>query len=246
MAAEAPAGAISAAFPAPPPFYKSFTPENLEHLHRLIDPSSQSSADTLQTTETSITSIAESIRLPAELHHLDPPKPPSDGKYRSFGVLHDTCPTKSTPQKIPTRENLLNLTDRLMRLYHRYVQILATNPSGELWVPQWEEIKRTFEEVHMVINEYRPHEARESLILRYEDQIKQVNEETERVKRSVERAKKVVDELGGGTLKDGTKGSSDEVGRTETTSHLKSSGDSRTTSKEKAVIDVIESEVGSA
>lgn len=211
MATEPQSGAISAAFPAPPPFYKSFTPENLERLQPYIDPSSQVSTNTLHSSGPSIASIPELSSLPPELRHLVPPAPPRDGKYRSFGYQHDINPPTSTPQEIPTREHLLNLTDRLMRQYHRYVQILATNPSGELWVPQWEEIKKTFEEAHRVINVYRPHEARESLILRYEDQIKEVREETEKVKSSVERARKVVSGLGSEVLRNGDPGTNSET-----------------------------------
>ena len=246
MAAEPQAGAISAAFPAPPPFYRSFTPENLASLQRFLDPSSQSSTDTLRSSGLSILSIADTTSLPTELRHLIPPTTSDDGKYRSFGTLHDIDPVIYSPQQIPTRENLLNLTDRLMRLYHRYVQILATNPSGELWVPQWEEIKRTFEDVHKVINEYRPHEARESLITRYENQIKQVTEETQRVRRSVERARKVVGELGSATSKDGKLGADGELRRMRTESHTGSNKKNRATVRETAVLHMIENEVGGA
>lgn len=246
MAAEPQAGAVSAAFPAPPPFYKSFTPNNIERLQHFNDPASQTSIETQRSSGPSIPSISDPTSLPAELHHLIPPAPPSDGKYRSFGILHDINPPTSIPHRVPTRENLLNLTDRLMRLYHRYVQILATNPSGELWVPQWEEIKRTFEEVHKVINEYRPHEARESLILRYEDQIKEIVEETEKVKRTVERARKVMSQLGSGILKDGDLGTNGAGMGLETVSPIEHNNQNRAIARETAVFNMVESEVGGA
>lgn len=70
MATQPPAP-ISSAFPAPPPFYKFFTPANLSFLaaHEAEDPFSQI--------------------LPPELSNLVPPLPPQDGKYRSFGIQHD-------------------------------------------------------------------------------------------------------------------------------------------------------------
>ena len=113
-------------------------------------------------------------------------------------------------------------------------------------MPQWEEIKRTFEEVHGAINEYRPHEARESLILRYEDQIRQVKGETERVRSSVERARKVVDELGSVGLRDGEVAVNGEDQDMKTMGHKAKSQKERAIAKEKLMSDVIEREVGSA
>ena len=133
-----------------------------------------------------------------------------------------------------------------MRLFQRYVQIMATNPTGELWVPQWEEIKKTFEEVHGIINEYRPHEARESLILRYEDQIRQVKEETEKVKGSVERARRTISLLGSGGLGYGqvavNGGEKGLEGRCRQPKNEKELAKGR----EQLVWNVIEREVGSA
>ncbi len=82
--------AISAAFPAPPPFYKSFTPQNLDRLHELLEASNPEDSDPQQSAgkpsqkETSI-----SLSLPPELRCLIPPPPPPEGRYRSFGDVHD-------------------------------------------------------------------------------------------------------------------------------------------------------------
>lgn len=71
---------LSAAFPTPPPFYKSFTKENLAQLkqrQRIREDSENDGLDVLA--------------LPHELRQLIPPKPPTDGRYRSFGIQHDVC-----------------------------------------------------------------------------------------------------------------------------------------------------------
>ena len=129
------------------------------------------------------------------MRNLVPPSPPADGRYRSFGANYDITPTQSK-QTIPTRAALLALSDRLLQLYLRYVQILATDPSGLLWVPQWEEIRNTFEKIHGIINEYRPHQARESLVLMMEDQIQQLKKETKRVQSTVGKAEELMEKLG--------------------------------------------------
>lgn len=187
MAAEAQQGTVTAAFPAPPPFYKSFTRQNLDHLDQLqaSSPSHHGVDD-----QASITERAHDVQ------NLLPPKPPLDGKYKLFGVEYDSTDKSQSTQAVPSRSTLLSLSDRLLKLFLRYVQILGTDPSGLLWVPQWEEIRKTFEEAHHIINEYRPHQARETLLLMMEDQIKQFREETERIRRSVAKTREVMESLG--------------------------------------------------
>lgn len=86
------ASAISSAFPAPPPFYKSFTPANIALL-AARDSSSLTAEDPFSSTVEREGEEAEAGEAAAvvvgELAHLIPPLPPQDGKYRSFGVLHD-------------------------------------------------------------------------------------------------------------------------------------------------------------
>jgi len=64
----------AAPFPAPPPFFKHFTAENLSRLkdqwRGAVDDSSNQ---------------AELENLPDELQYLIPPLPPDDGRYWNFG-----------------------------------------------------------------------------------------------------------------------------------------------------------------
>lgn len=79
------ASAISSAFPAPPPFYKSFTPTNIALLT-----ARQSSGASHPPSESFFSTVeGEEAVVVGDLAHLVPPLPPQDGKYRSFGVLHD-------------------------------------------------------------------------------------------------------------------------------------------------------------
>lgn len=83
-AAAAAASAISSAFPAPPPFYKSFTPTNIALLA-----ARQSSDATHPPSESFFPAVEGEEAVVGDLAHLVPPLPPQDGKYRSFGILHD-------------------------------------------------------------------------------------------------------------------------------------------------------------
>ena len=53
-----------------------------------------------------------------------------------------------------------------------------------------------FQETNKVINGYRPHQARETLILMLEEQLERVRGETKGVGEAVKRAKEVVETLG--------------------------------------------------
>jgi len=85
MAEQPPPAAISSAFPAPPPFYKSFTTPNLESQKTYLDTTNQPTSGPLPTPASGL----DLLSLPPELRNLFPPAPPPEGKYRSFGIEHD-------------------------------------------------------------------------------------------------------------------------------------------------------------
>ena len=68
----------AAAFPAPPPFFKYFTAENLSRLKDQRE-------NTQCAVDNSPTNQAELENLPHELQYLVPPIPPDDGRYWNFG-----------------------------------------------------------------------------------------------------------------------------------------------------------------
>ena len=87
MADQQQPGAITAAFPAPPTFYKHFTPQSQSRLNELVGSSEQTTLDTQSPKPSQI------LNLPPELRYLVPPPPPPHGKYRSFGESHDVRPS---------------------------------------------------------------------------------------------------------------------------------------------------------
>ena len=68
-------------FPAPPPFYKHFTSENLEALKRIKEANADNNDSSTELTP------AQILSLPPELRYLVPPEPPSDDDtFRVFEV----------------------------------------------------------------------------------------------------------------------------------------------------------------
>ena len=192
MADQPQPGTISAAFPAPPPFYKSFTPQNLERLQAHLDSSSQTTSPATQPTTAPIPDI---LSLPPELRNLIPPPPPAEGKYRSFGTLHEVSSAPvAEDQQTPTPSRLLSLTHKLLLTFLSLTNALATNPAG--YGPIWDELHELFQEINKVINGYRPHQARETLILMLEEQFEKVKGETKGIGEAVGRAKEVIEMLG--------------------------------------------------
>jgi mediator of RNA polymerase II transcription subunit 7 len=91
MTDQQPSNPLAAAFPSPPPFYQHFTPENLNRIAalRAAQQSEQANAssDTHSTLEeaSAPNPALRLLDLPPELRFLQPPEPPAEGIYRSFG-----------------------------------------------------------------------------------------------------------------------------------------------------------------
>jgi mediator of RNA polymerase II transcription subunit 7 len=91
MTEQQPSNALAAAFPSPPPFYQHFTPDNLERIAALHAAQRAQSANTSSDTQTTLGEVSAAnpalriLDLPPELRYLQPPEPPAEGVYRSFG-----------------------------------------------------------------------------------------------------------------------------------------------------------------
>lgn len=81
--------AAAVAFPSPPPFYQHFTAENLDRIAalRAAQQAGSHSPDSGAHDTRNVVSkpILRLLDLPPELRCLQPPEPPADGIYRSFG-----------------------------------------------------------------------------------------------------------------------------------------------------------------
>ncbi len=101
MADEQPSNALAAALPSPPPFYQHFTPENLDRIAALRaarQPGPANASSDPQTTVGEAPAPSPSLRLldlPPELRFLQPPEPPVEGVYRSFGDVFNVSSLKN-------------------------------------------------------------------------------------------------------------------------------------------------------
>ncbi|CAD6504914.1 BgTH12-00414 [Blumeria graminis f. sp. triticale] len=210
---------LATVFPAPPPFYQSFTPTNIQkfaaHRAKVLGSDKNIASDTS-------TLLAD---LPAELVHLQPPELPTaeDGKFRCFGdvyyifgkVKEDlpsleamgveqvyTPPTSPARIQSPSQDSqahhdrafiLKRLAKSLLLNFLELLGVLATNPS--LWTQKVQDIRTLAINFHHLLNEYRPHQARESLIMIMREQLAKKKAEIQGVRECGERVEKILEGL---------------------------------------------------
>ncbi|CDR40095.1 CYFA0S04e03488g1_1 [Cyberlindnera fabianii] len=176
---------ISSLYPPPPPYVKFFTSENLDKLQQLRD-ANPGQPDT-------------SLSIPQEESHLEfliPPTQPTGETYRSFGSLWnfaDKIP-KLEDQGIPQLyrdvalqggedsqfkiDELKKLLKSLLLNFLEVTGVMGIAPHE--FSTKLEHIRTLLINIHHLLNEYRPHQSRESLILLLENQIEtKKNEITE-------------------------------------------------------------------
>lgn len=210
------ANTLASVFPTPPPFYTHFTAENLERLANL----ETDLARDAESEEDKLAIVNAEARKDAELRFLVPPPPPTEGIWKQFGdlfKLNDTLPSLKDqgidqlypdPQTIdgqpstqPHKDTpllLKRLSKSLLLNFLELVGILSTNPSQ--YAEKLADIRVQFINFHHLCNEYRPHQARETLVGILEMEVERCRNEVEGVKRMkwrVEEVLKQIEGLGG-------------------------------------------------
>lgn len=222
---------IASPFPAPPPFYKNFTKQNLAALRRLRKDDDATS-------------------LPKELQFLVPPEPPV-GKYDSFGAAIDRDapePTLSAagieqiyPAQPEVRLNpqpyLIVLARSLLTTFLSLTGILSANP--ELYQEKTQDLQTLMYNMHDLINQYRPHQARETLILLMEERVNKVRREIE----AIDEAKQKIADL---LQKFQVEGSSERLGTSEQATQKSDEKLEKSARKMRqlAAFDALETELG--
>ncbi|KAF4595719.1 mediator of RNA polymerase II transcription subunit 7 [Ophiocordyceps camponoti-floridani] len=172
--AEAEPHSLSSTFPNPPPFWHDFTPEKTAR------------AETLS-------SNAES--LPPDLVNLRPPREPADGRWRVFGdqyMLDDKLPTleeqgidnlrAAGPSSSRTAKHydraleLKRIAKSLLLNFLELIGLLSRSPSHA--ETKMQHLRTLFINMHHVLNEYRPHQARESAMELMQDHLDRTRAET--------------------------------------------------------------------
>ncbi|GAD97593.1 mediator of RNA polymerase II transcription subunit 7 [Paecilomyces variotii No. 5] len=204
MADAAQQRALTAAFPPPPPFWKHFTPDNLQKFEEIKQEArgGENSKKNKKWTPAEL----QALQVPPELRFLVPPQVPGNGHYSVFGELQSLSTTlpslkeqgieqlyPSPPateaddeqsQLRPARPlnhayYLLKISKSLLLNFLEFIGILSVAP--EQFEPKLEDMRNLFVNAHHLLNLYRPHQARESLILMMEEQLHKTKEEIEEI-----------------------------------------------------------------
>ncbi|SJM84992.1 related to Mediator of RNA polymerase II transcription subunit 7 [Zygosaccharomyces bailii] len=173
---------ISFLYPPPPPYIKFFTKENLEKLPEYKKHKKPLAAD------------EEPRESP--LDFLIPPPMPKH-QYRAFGSIwqvKDRLPDleasgltqlykkpdddTSTDYQYKIQQ-LRRLLKSLLLNYLELVGILSVNP--DLYPAKVEHIGTILVNIHHLLNEYRPHQSRESLIMLLEGQVEYKKREIQQI-----------------------------------------------------------------
>lgn len=173
---------ISSLYPPPPPYIKFFTKENLEKLpayKKQIEDELKATGD--------VSHGEKEEEISCALDFMIPPPMPKSSKYRAFGSVwqvKDELPDLETlgltqlykkANQYDTNnyqyklQELRKLLKSLLLNYLELVGILGINP--ELYEKKVENIRTILVNIHHLLNEYRPHQSRESLIMLLEEQV---------------------------------------------------------------------------
>lgn len=205
---------ISSTYPNPPDFlWRDFTPDNISRYDELSKKWRQEHPDAAGQATILIPD------LPEDLRHLQPPPEPADGAWKLYGdrfTLKDELPTleeMGVPRLVPSasqsttanhssssdanRERALNLKRLAKSVLLNFLELIGAasiNPEGIL--NKAADIQTILFNMHHGINEYRPHQARESLIQTMQTRLDQIRAETAAVNAVTDKAKRVLEGLG--------------------------------------------------
>ncbi|KAF5102477.1 hypothetical protein D0Z00_000404 [Geotrichum galactomycetum] len=199
-------------YPPPPPYYKYFTQENIDKLAKfketeaasnILLPSDQPTP--LEKEDASAPS-SSNIKDHFPLEYLVPPEPPAEGPYRSFGEIwqtEDKLPTLSDTGIKQLYSNSEGNQDRifeLKKLLHslliQFIELAGImSISPESFPAKIEDIRVLLINMHHLLNEYRPHQSRESLILLMESQLEDKRREIADLKQKNEQVQHKVADL---------------------------------------------------
>ncbi|KAL9476184.1 hypothetical protein ACSS6W_006025 [Trichoderma asperelloides] len=199
---------LASTFPNPPDFWKAFTPDRLARIEELRRAHA--------TDEDEDDEGADAVRipnLPEDLVALQPPPEPADGRWRVFGdqyMLDDKLPTLEEQgiDNLPAAGSsdakdakhydrafeLKRLAKSLLLNFLELTGVMARSPADA--EAKIKDLRTIFINIHHILNEYRPHQARESAIEMMQDHLDRTRTETAAIRTQVDKARKVLEGLG--------------------------------------------------
>ncbi|XJO73119.1 hypothetical protein BDV3_004144 [Batrachochytrium dendrobatidis] len=187
-----PTRVLSAAYPAPPAYYKNYTDENLALV--------KAGGTAFSTTDNLSSQLSVNLKPPNPV--LEPisvfgtildisSKPPS---LESLGI-----PQLSKSTLISDRaENLKKLNHSLLINFYELLELLETDPTNTSY--KIEHIRLILINFHSLLNEYRPHQARDTLAIMMRDQIRRRKETTQSIRDEITKAQTLSADSGSDTL----------------------------------------------
>ncbi|KAJ6155289.1 hypothetical protein N7470_005855 [Penicillium chermesinum] len=190
--------AVPVAFAPPPPLWKHFTTENLEKFDKIkAEAAKDQNGQPIHNKKWTPAEL-RGLEVPAELRFLIPPEPPTS-EYSVFGEIQplsttlpslkdqginqlypDPTPDSADGSSQPSQPlnhayYLLKISKSLLLNFLEFVGILSVSP--EQYESKVEDMRNLFINAHHLLNLYRPHQSRESLITMMEQQLEKTKEE---------------------------------------------------------------------
>ncbi|CAG8599441.1 1997_t:CDS:2, partial [Cetraspora pellucida] len=158
---------VASSFPLPPEFYKRYTDENLDKLKRIKEHGVEA-----------FTNAGDTLPQDFDILELEPPKPITKGSYTMFNDSWPVVDRMRTleetglQQLYPKGEiELKKLNNSVVFNFVELLDILVKDP--DRGPDKCEQIKLLLINMKFLLNEYRPHQARETLQLIMKEQIEQ-------------------------------------------------------------------------
>lgn len=178
---------LSSVYPPPPWYYRYFSEENSATVKESEKPE----------------------ELEGPLQYLTPPAPPTTGAYHNFGdvwqvndklatledlgitQVYDAAAIRGEGQQSGARVlELKKLTKSLLLAFVELTGIMGVAP--EEFPTKFEHVRILLINIHHILNEYRPHQARESLVTLMQQQIADKKKHVEDIRASCEMVRETV------------------------------------------------------
>ncbi|EHK44660.1 uncharacterized protein TrAtP1_002770 [Trichoderma atroviride] len=200
---------LASTFPNPPDFWKAFTPDRIARIEELRRAHAADEGSDVEGADADV----RIANLPEDLIALQPPPEPADGRWRVFGdqyMLDDKLPTLEEQgiDNLPATSSaadkdakhydrafeLKRLAKSLLLNFLELTGVMARSPADA--EAKIKDLRTIFINMHHILNEYRPHQARESAIEMMQDHLDRTRTETAAIRTQVDKARKVLEGLG--------------------------------------------------